>query len=177
MSTRRDRRSPAAAPITAAIKAVGPVALGGRELPTWFTSVVILLSPALLAALVATQAFAQGDHLALDADTAGVAAGGLVIWRTGSIIACVVLAAAVTAACERSRDPALAEPAVLRPRGGAPRRSGALLPLTLVRLALLLPGLARLVVPRRYALFLCLPGCFAHQPRLQLAPRGRLTAR
>jgi branched-subunit amino acid transport protein len=86
------------ATITAAIKAVGPVALGGRELPTWFTSVVILLSPALLAALVATQAFAQGDHLALDADTAGVAAGGLVIWRTGSIIACVLLAAAVTAA-------------------------------------------------------------------------------
>jgi branched-subunit amino acid transport protein len=83
---------------TFAIKAAGPVALGGRELPTWFTSVVILLSQALLAALVATQAFAQGDHLALDADTAGVAAGGLVIWRTGSIIACVLLAAAVTAA-------------------------------------------------------------------------------
>ena len=83
--------------ITAAIKAVGPIALGGRNLPTWFTSVVILLSPALLAALVATQAFAEGDHLALSADTAGVAAGGLVIWRTGSIIACVVLAAAVTA--------------------------------------------------------------------------------
>ena len=83
--------------ITAAIKAVGPIALGGRELPTWFTSVVILLSPALLAALVATQAFAEGDHLALSADTAGVAAGGLVVWRTGSIVACVVLAAAVTA--------------------------------------------------------------------------------
>jgi branched-subunit amino acid transport protein len=83
--------------VTAAIKAVGPIALGGRELPTWFTSVVILLSPALLAALVATQAFAEGDHLALSADTAGVAAGGLAIWRTGSIIACVVLAAAVTA--------------------------------------------------------------------------------
>jgi branched-subunit amino acid transport protein len=83
--------------ITAAIKAIGPIALGGRELPTWFTSVVILLSPALLAALVATQAFANGDQLAIDADTAGVAAGGLVVWRTGSIIACVVLAAAVTA--------------------------------------------------------------------------------
>jgi branched-subunit amino acid transport protein len=82
---------------TAAIKAAGPIALGGRELPTWFTSVVILLSPALLAALVATQAFANGDHLAIDADTAGVAAGGLVVWRTGSIIGCVVLAAAVTA--------------------------------------------------------------------------------
>jgi branched-subunit amino acid transport protein len=83
--------------ITAAIKAVGPIALGGRELPTWFTSVVILLSPALLAALVATQAFAEGDHLALSADTAGVAAGGLAVWRTGSIVACVILAAAVTA--------------------------------------------------------------------------------
>ena len=83
--------------ITAAIKALGPVALGGRELPTWFTSVVILLSPALLAALVATQAFAEGDRIALDADTAGVAAGGLVYWRSRSIVACVVLAAAVTA--------------------------------------------------------------------------------
>jgi hypothetical protein len=58
---------------------------------------VILLSPALLAALVATQAFAEGDHLALEADTVGVAAGGLVIWRTGSIVACVVVAAAATA--------------------------------------------------------------------------------
>lgn len=83
--------------ITAAIKAVGPIALGGRDLPTWFTTVVILLSPALLAALVATQAFAEGDRLALDADTAGVAAGGLAIWRTDSIVACVVAAAAVTA--------------------------------------------------------------------------------
>jgi branched-subunit amino acid transport protein len=84
--------------VTAAIKAAGPIALGGRELPSWFTSVVILLGPALLAALVATQAFAEGDRLALDPDTAGVAAGGLIVWRTGSIVACVIAAAAVTAA-------------------------------------------------------------------------------
>jgi branched-subunit amino acid transport protein len=83
--------------VTAAIKAIGPAALGGRELPTWFTSVVILLSPALLAALVATQAFAEVDRIALDADTVGVAAGGLVYWQSRSIVACVVLAAAVTA--------------------------------------------------------------------------------
>jgi branched-subunit amino acid transport protein len=83
--------------VTAVIKAAGPVALGGRELPTWFTSVVILLSPALLAALVATQAFAEGDRLALDADTAGVAAGGLAVWQTDSIVLCVVVAAATTA--------------------------------------------------------------------------------
>jgi branched-subunit amino acid transport protein len=84
--------------ITFAIKAAGPVALGGRELPTWFTSVVVLLAPALLAALVATQALADGDKLAVGADTAGVAAGGLAAWRTGSIIACVLIAPAVTAA-------------------------------------------------------------------------------
>jgi branched-subunit amino acid transport protein len=85
------------AAVTAAIKAAGPIALGGRALPTWFTSVVILLSPALLAALVATQVFAEGDQLALEADTAGVAAGGLAYWRSESIIACVAIAAAVTA--------------------------------------------------------------------------------
>ena len=83
--------------ITFAIKAIGPVALGGRELPLWFTSVVILLAPALFAALVVTQALADGERLAVGADTVGVAAGGLVAWRTGSVIGCVVVAAVVTA--------------------------------------------------------------------------------
>jgi branched-subunit amino acid transport protein len=83
--------------VTAAIKAAGPVALGGRELPQRFVTVVTLLAPALLAALVATQALADGRHLAIGTDTAGVAAGGLVAWRTGSIIGCVLVAAGVTA--------------------------------------------------------------------------------
>lgn len=83
--------------VTFAIKAIGPVALGGRDLPTWFTAVVILLAPALLTALVVTQVLADGDRIAVGADTAGVAAGGLVAWRTGSIVGCVVAAAAVAA--------------------------------------------------------------------------------
>jgi branched-subunit amino acid transport protein len=83
--------------ITFAIKAIGPLALGGRELPAWFTGVVVLLAPALLSALIVTQALADGDHLAIGPDTAGVAAGGLVAWRLGSVIGCVVVAAAVTA--------------------------------------------------------------------------------
>ena len=37
--------------VTAAIKAAGPVALGGRELPPWFNGVITLMAPALLAAL------------------------------------------------------------------------------------------------------------------------------
>jgi branched-subunit amino acid transport protein len=83
--------------VTAAIKAAGPIALGGRELPARFTAVVGLLAPALLAALVVTQALADGQRLAVGSDTAGVVAGGLVAWRTGSMVGCVLLAAAVTA--------------------------------------------------------------------------------
>ncbi len=83
--------------VTAVIKAAGPIALGGRELPTWFTSVVRLLAPALLAALVATQALAHGKELAVGEQTAGVLVGGLLAWREQSIVLCVVAAAAVTA--------------------------------------------------------------------------------
>ena len=83
--------------VTAAIKAAGPVALGGRELPAWVDGVIALLAPAILAALVVTQAFADGQNLTVDAQTAGVAAGGLVGWRFRSMLGCVVVAAVVTA--------------------------------------------------------------------------------
>lgn len=86
-----------AAVATAVLKAIGPMALGGRELPLWVTSVIVLLAPALLAALVFTQAFADGKDLAVGAETAGVVAGGLVAWRSGSIVACVIVAAVLTA--------------------------------------------------------------------------------
>jgi branched chain amino acid efflux pump len=83
--------------VTYFIKGIGPAVLGGRELPLWFTSVVILLAPALFAALVVTQVLADGEKLAVGANTVGVAAGGLVAWRTRSVIGCVVVAALVTA--------------------------------------------------------------------------------
>jgi branched-subunit amino acid transport protein len=83
--------------VTAVIKAIGPVALGGRELPERFTAVIALMAPALLAALVVTATLAEGDRLAVGPDTAGVAAGGVVAWCTGSVIGCVVVAAAATA--------------------------------------------------------------------------------
>jgi len=83
--------------VTFAIKAAGPVALGGRELPGWFDRIVRLLAPALLAALVATHVFADGDRLAVGAHTVGVATSGVVMLRTRSIVACVVSAAVVTA--------------------------------------------------------------------------------
>jgi len=86
------------AAVTAAIKAAGPVALGGRDLPDWFAGVIRLMAPALLAALVCESALANGHHLGVSADTVGVAAGGVLLWRGRSIVLAVVVAAAVTAA-------------------------------------------------------------------------------
>ncbi|TMM06561.1 MAG: AzlD domain-containing protein [Actinobacteria bacterium] len=88
----------ACAAVTAAIKAAGPVALGGRDLPGWFTRVIALMAPTLLAALVCVSALAHGDRLAVGSDTAGVAIAGVVLWRGGSVVAGVAVAVAVTAA-------------------------------------------------------------------------------
>jgi branched chain amino acid efflux pump len=83
--------------LTFAIKAAGPIALGGRELPAWFASVVALMPPALLAALVATHTLANGHRLDVGPATAGVIVSGVVMWRTRSIPWCVLSAAATTA--------------------------------------------------------------------------------
>ena len=83
--------------VTAMIKAFGPIALGHRDLPAWFTDVIVLMAPALLAALVVTAALADGDRLAVGADTAGVAVAGAALWRGVNIIIGVLIAATVTA--------------------------------------------------------------------------------
>ena len=82
---------------TVAIKASGPVLAGGRELPRSTARVVDLLAPAVLAALVATQAFASDDALVLDERAAGLLAGGVAIALRAPLLV-VVLVAAVTAA-------------------------------------------------------------------------------
>jgi|SoiMethySBSTD1v2_1073268.scaffolds.fasta_scaffold2328986_2 branched-subunit amino acid transport protein len=87
----------ACAVITAGIKATGPVALGGRDLPLWFSGVVAMMAPALFAALVVTQALADGRHWAIGADTVGVALSGIAAWRGASVIVVVAIAAVTTA--------------------------------------------------------------------------------
>ena len=83
--------------VTAAIKGAGPFALGGRRLPAWFSRVITFMAPALLAALVCTATLADGDELAVGADTAGVAIAGVALWRGASVIVGVGIAALVTA--------------------------------------------------------------------------------
>jgi branched-subunit amino acid transport protein len=82
---------------TVAIKASGPLLAGGRELPGPVARVVELLAPALLAALVATQAFGGDEELVIDERGAGVAAAGVAIALRAPILASVAAAAAVTA--------------------------------------------------------------------------------
>ena len=84
--------------VTAAIKGAGPFALGGRDLPEWFSRVITFMAPALLAALVCTATLANGDKLAVGADTAGVAVAGVLLWRGASVIVGVAVAAVITAA-------------------------------------------------------------------------------
>jgi branched-subunit amino acid transport protein len=83
--------------ITFAERAIGPVATGARELPAAVSRVVVLLASALLAALVVTQAFADGNQLRIGADTAGVAAAGILLWWRVHLLIVVLTAALVTA--------------------------------------------------------------------------------
>lgn len=83
--------------LTAAIKAAGPVLLGGRALPPRFVGVIVVMPAAVLAALVVTSALADGDRLAVDASTVGVAVGGVLLWRRCPVLVAVVVAAALTA--------------------------------------------------------------------------------
>lgn len=82
---------------TILIKAVGPVLLGGRPLPESAQRVVVLLAPALLAALVATTAFGGDQELVLDARVIGLVAGAIALVLRAPILAVVVVAAAAAA--------------------------------------------------------------------------------
>jgi uncharacterized membrane protein len=82
---------------TVVFKSAGPVLLGGRELPPRLTGLLSVLAPALLAALVVTQAFSHGRHLVLDARAAGLAAAAVAVLLRAPLLAAIVVAAAATA--------------------------------------------------------------------------------
>jgi branched-subunit amino acid transport protein len=83
---------------TALIRAAGPVLVGGRELPPRALSVISLLAPALLAALVMIETFGDERSLVLDERALGVGAAGVVLSLRDSPLLAVAVAAAVTAA-------------------------------------------------------------------------------
>lgn len=82
---------------TVAIKALGPVLLGGRALPERLRGVVELLAPALLSALVVVQTLGAGRALVLDARAIGLAVAGVALWRRAPVLVVLVVAAGATA--------------------------------------------------------------------------------
>lgn len=82
---------------SAAIKAAGPVLVGGRELSPRVNAVIASLAPALLAALVITQTFGDDGRLVLDEKVLGVGVAALALALRAPVLLAVVLAALVTA--------------------------------------------------------------------------------
>jgi branched chain amino acid efflux pump len=82
---------------TVALKAVGPVGLGGRRLPDRLGAVVDLLAPAVLAALVVTQLVGGDREIVLDERLIGIAAASVALLRGAPILVVIVVAAVATA--------------------------------------------------------------------------------
>ena len=79
------------------MKAIGPFAAAGRELPLWLDRLSNLLPAGLLAALVATQTVVDGTSLVLDARVVGVVAAAVAVALRAHFGIVVLVGAAVTA--------------------------------------------------------------------------------
>ena len=83
---------------TVLFKAAGPVFLGSRELPPRALALVEVLAPAMLAALVVTQAVGGDRELVVDgARLAGLAVAGVAVWRRAPLVVVMAVAAATAA--------------------------------------------------------------------------------
>jgi branched-subunit amino acid transport protein len=84
-----------------ALKAVGPVFAGGRQLGPPARRTLDLVAVPLLAALILVQTLADGHRLVVDARAPAHAVAVLLVWRRAPFLV-VVLAAAATEALLRA---------------------------------------------------------------------------
>ena len=87
--------------ISYALKAVGPLLAGGRELAPRLRQTLDLVAVPLLAALILIQTVGHGHRLVLDARLPALAVAAVLVWRRAPFLV-VVLAAAATAALLRA---------------------------------------------------------------------------
>lgn len=80
-----------------ALKVLGLLVIGGRQLPPVVERCIALIPAALFAALVVKDTFSLGRDLQIDARAAGVAAAVVASWRELPIAAVIAIGAAVTA--------------------------------------------------------------------------------
>ncbi len=83
---------------TVVLKAVGPVGVADRQLPPRIADLLSMVGPAILAALVVSEAFAHGRSLVVDARIAGVAAGAAAVLLRAPFWAVVLAGALATSA-------------------------------------------------------------------------------
>lgn len=84
-----------------ALKAVGPVLAGGRQLGPQVRRTLDLVAVPLLAALILVQTLGDGHRLVIDARLPALGAAAVLVWRRAPFLV-VVLAAAGTAALLRA---------------------------------------------------------------------------
>jgi len=84
---------------TALIRASGPVVLGGRDLPAAFRSVISLVAPALLAALIVVETIGapEGGSYEFDARVIGVGTAAVALRAGAGTLPAVAVAAVSTA--------------------------------------------------------------------------------
>jgi branched-subunit amino acid transport protein len=82
---------------TVLFKAAGPLFLARRSLPPRALSLVEVLAPAMLAALVVTQAVGGDRELVFDERLLGLAAGAVAVALRAPLLVVMVVAAAVAA--------------------------------------------------------------------------------
>ena len=78
---------------TVAIKAAGPVIVGGRVLHPRAHAVISLLATALLTALILTDTFAREQELTVDTRAAGLAFAGVAVALRAPLLVTVLVAA------------------------------------------------------------------------------------
>lgn len=83
--------------INGAIKAAGPVIAGRRELPDVVQRFINASVPALVAALIVTGTFADGQALVVDARAGGLAAAVVAVLLRAPMLVVLLAAAAATA--------------------------------------------------------------------------------
>jgi branched-subunit amino acid transport protein len=82
--------------LSAAIRAFGPILVGGRELPPSMGAIIALLVPAVLTALVVTQTFGEDGRLVLDEKAVGVAVAAVALTLRAPVLLAVTLAVVAT---------------------------------------------------------------------------------
>jgi branched-subunit amino acid transport protein len=87
--------------ISYALKAIGPLLAGGRQLGPQVRRALDLVPVPLLAALILVQTIGSGHRLVVDARLPALGVAALLVWRRAPFLV-VVLAAAATAALLRA---------------------------------------------------------------------------